>query len=251
MDIHKPSPVHGWRDFAKEVGIIVLGVLIALGAEQVAEAVHWRYQVEQSRQAMRLELSEDDALQAYARAAVTGCLDLQLSGMQRAVDSRASSAAIIALARSYQPPQRNWEMDAFQSTMASGASSHMAPDELTRWSSLYSAVPSMRLFTTKEADLIHSLRGGLATERPMAEADRDRVARALQGLRLANRAFDKSARFILYLTPALGAAPKLADRESILADARQVYGSCVLTPDLKAPPAIGSQFDVAHTPDVD
>ena len=30
MDIHKPDPVHSWRDLAKEVGIIVLGVLIAL-----------------------------------------------------------------------------------------------------------------------------------------------------------------------------------------------------------------------------
>jgi hypothetical protein len=30
MEIHKPKPVHGWRDFAKEVGIIVLGVLSAL-----------------------------------------------------------------------------------------------------------------------------------------------------------------------------------------------------------------------------
>ena len=83
MDIHKANPVHGWRDFAKEVGIIVLGVLIALGAEQIAQAVHWRYQVEQSRQAMRLELSEDDALQALARVSVTGCLDLQLAGLHR------------------------------------------------------------------------------------------------------------------------------------------------------------------------
>ena len=30
MDIHKPKPIHGWRDFLKEVGVIVLGVLIVV-----------------------------------------------------------------------------------------------------------------------------------------------------------------------------------------------------------------------------
>jgi hypothetical protein len=30
MHVHLPKPLHGWRAFAGEVGIIVLGVLIAL-----------------------------------------------------------------------------------------------------------------------------------------------------------------------------------------------------------------------------
>ena len=42
MHFHLPKPLHGWREFAGEVGIIVLGVLIALGAEQLVEAAHWR-----------------------------------------------------------------------------------------------------------------------------------------------------------------------------------------------------------------
>jgi imidazolonepropionase-like amidohydrolase len=34
MEIHKPKPIHNWREFLKEVGIIVLGVSIAVVAEQ-------------------------------------------------------------------------------------------------------------------------------------------------------------------------------------------------------------------------
>ena len=34
MDIHKPKPIRNWREFLKEVGIIVLGVSIALAGEQ-------------------------------------------------------------------------------------------------------------------------------------------------------------------------------------------------------------------------
>ena len=32
---HKHGPLGNWREFAKEVGIIVLGAVIALGGEQV------------------------------------------------------------------------------------------------------------------------------------------------------------------------------------------------------------------------
>jgi hypothetical protein len=42
MHFHLPKPLHGWREFAGEVGIIVLGVLIALGFEQIVEASHQR-----------------------------------------------------------------------------------------------------------------------------------------------------------------------------------------------------------------
>lgn len=39
VDIHKPKPVHSWREFLSEIGVIVIGVLIALGAEQAVESV--------------------------------------------------------------------------------------------------------------------------------------------------------------------------------------------------------------------
>ena len=34
MHFHLPKPLHGWRVFVGEVGIIVIGVLIALGTQQ-------------------------------------------------------------------------------------------------------------------------------------------------------------------------------------------------------------------------
>ncbi len=37
MHVHLPRPLHGWRELVGEVGVIVLGVLIALGAGQIVE----------------------------------------------------------------------------------------------------------------------------------------------------------------------------------------------------------------------
>ena len=42
MHFHLPKPLHGWREFLGEVGIIVVGVLIALGAEQIVQDLHSR-----------------------------------------------------------------------------------------------------------------------------------------------------------------------------------------------------------------
>jgi len=46
VEIHKPKAVHGWRELLKEIGIIVIGVVIALGAEQAVDAIHWMHQVD-------------------------------------------------------------------------------------------------------------------------------------------------------------------------------------------------------------
>ena len=59
MHVHLPKPLHGWREFAGEVGIIVLGVLIALGAEQAIEGIHGRQVAAQSRRDVREEVATD------------------------------------------------------------------------------------------------------------------------------------------------------------------------------------------------
>jgi hypothetical protein len=60
MDVHhKHKPVHNWREFAKEVGIIVLGVLIALGGEQAVEAIHHHYELRDLEAALNEEVAFD------------------------------------------------------------------------------------------------------------------------------------------------------------------------------------------------
>jgi len=42
MRFHLPKPLHGWRAFIGEVAIIVLGVLIALFAQQLLQSFNDR-----------------------------------------------------------------------------------------------------------------------------------------------------------------------------------------------------------------
>ena len=57
MDIHKPKPVHSWRELLKEIGIIVIGVAIALSGEQAVEALHNHHRAEQAREGIRGEIA--------------------------------------------------------------------------------------------------------------------------------------------------------------------------------------------------
>src|SRR4051794_1037498 len=78
MHFHLPKPLHGWRDFAGEVGIIVVGVLIALGAEQVVETAHWRQVVEAEGNALEQEVV-DNGTTLRVRVMMQPCIDRRLA----------------------------------------------------------------------------------------------------------------------------------------------------------------------------
>jgi len=59
MHIHLPKPLHGWRAFVGEVGVIVLGVLIALALDQLVETAHENRIAEEARQAVKAEVREN------------------------------------------------------------------------------------------------------------------------------------------------------------------------------------------------
>jgi hypothetical protein len=78
VEIHKPHPWHGWREFLKEYGIIVLGVLTALGAEQFVEMLHWRHETEVERDALLSEV-RDNLTAADYRRSQQACIDSRLT----------------------------------------------------------------------------------------------------------------------------------------------------------------------------
>jgi hypothetical protein len=56
MHMHKPKVVHDWREFVTEIGVIVCGIVIALGLEQAVDWTRWRHEVQEARRAMGEEL---------------------------------------------------------------------------------------------------------------------------------------------------------------------------------------------------
>ena len=88
MHFHLPKPLHGWREFAGEVGIIVIGVLIALTAEQLVEAAHWRSEVRDFRKAVDHELGRNFGIYATTMQN-RACVQRRLSDLQALLDGSA------------------------------------------------------------------------------------------------------------------------------------------------------------------
>lgn len=93
MHVHLPKPLHGWRAFVGEVGIIVLGVLIALGAEQLVEQVHQRQEAAQADDVIRGELAYNLG-RLQSRLQIRSCIDARISEIERLLDAAGSQPTL-------------------------------------------------------------------------------------------------------------------------------------------------------------
>ena len=93
MHFHLPKPLHGWREFAGEIAIIVIGVLIALGAEQVVEWVHRNDLQREAQETIGAEIRQN--LDSFRRRSeVQQCIDNRLQEIEALLIARQSSLAL-------------------------------------------------------------------------------------------------------------------------------------------------------------
>ncbi len=89
---HKSHPVHGWRDLLKEVGVIVLGILIALGLEQAVAWAHDRSVAREAQASLRSEITAN--LRAVARReTIEPCIQHRLREITGYLDAASQSEA--------------------------------------------------------------------------------------------------------------------------------------------------------------
>src|SRR3954453_16907622 len=215
MHFHLPKPLHGWRAFVGEVAIIVLGVLIALAAEQLVDAWQWHSKVKRAEATMRLELAEDDGPQAYGRALIATCLDRQLKRIHDGA-GQVPPDELRQWTLDYSPPFRTWDNEAWKVVVASDVGSHMGSDRLLAWSSPYRILPMLTDWNQRESQLVIDLRESLPRSGPPSPADLQSVSRTAAHLRLLNRRFLFSSQLLLARIGANGAQVPLPIQRQLL-----------------------------------
>lgn len=129
MHFHLPKPLHGWREFAGEVGIIVLGVLIALTFEQVAEEIHWSYAVRQAHAEISAETGTANRFFAF-RVAAERCIGRRLDSINGVIENVAEHKRVGRIG-SVGPDIGNGISDsAWQTQRASQTLTHFDQSEL-------------------------------------------------------------------------------------------------------------------------
>ena len=146
MRFRLPRPLHGWREFGGEVGVIVLGVLIALGAQQVVEAIHDREAVAQLRSALRAELADDRARWEDMRAS-DPCTRQRLDALDHWADTAPAHAR---LGRAYRLMLWNMHSSSWDIAKASPAAAQIPLEERLTYADLYAGIDNWREYLAEE-----------------------------------------------------------------------------------------------------
>jgi hypothetical protein len=138
MDIHKPKPLHGWREFLKEYGIIVLGVLTALFFEQMVETMHWNHAVKAERSALRGEVQANLDAVLY-RQSEQACIDRRLAEIAEVFHRQAHNQPLGLKGPVLRPQPWLESRGSWQIALSDQALSHMPLDEKLKFSDAFDA----------------------------------------------------------------------------------------------------------------
>jgi type II secretory pathway pseudopilin PulG len=158
------KPLHNWRQFAGEVAIIVVGIMLALSAENWMEQRKWRQQANLTTEAIKQELSYA-AQWSYERQVIQPCLKGQIkkligqlernSGewaatpMYRASNNEAQASETVPFA--YRAPSRVLTADAWENAIATGSLNHLPRERVQAFSALYNQISQWRELQAEEA----------------------------------------------------------------------------------------------------
>jgi len=231
MDIHKPKPWHGWREFLKEYLIIVVGVLTALAGEQAVGAIHRRGEVAKARAALQVEVARD-VTSAALGARNDACLAKVLTLWE--AYAAGGPKPPLAVGNTGGLSQTTWDI------VKSGAVANMPLDERVAYASFYAEVANQMTLVEVQRDFTRRL-AGYARLPKLTPQEADDLLRELPGEEGALRAKVRNYAALIETGRRLGVKPDPALGEGAVLGrkvfADQVDKVCALAATAKDPGA--------------
>jgi len=178
LEIHNPKPWRGWREFAKEVGTIVLGVLIAIGAEQAVEALHHHDIVVHGEDALRDNFARFVEYNA-ALDQEAPCMAARVAELRAIVDHAAATRRLPRVGSVPQPYPRPWQIDTWDAMVASQGASYLPKARAILYSRIAMSARDLYAEATGEWEDWGALRSLSGSPRPFGEAEEARVRETL------------------------------------------------------------------------
>jgi len=231
VEFHKPKPVHNWRELLTEIGVVVIGVCIALSAEQAVEWWRWRGQVREARGVIATEMTQN-LVGAVIRLRTQGCIERRLDALTDILDAASRSGTLPPVGDIGQPPPRQWRSGSWESVVAAETATHFPRQELARLADLYQLVARMEgmtQFNLQAWSELYAMIGPGRRLNPASEAD---LRKALSLARATSRSYASQAITLTVRAQALG-LPFSADDLKQIAIAKK---RSMVTPNSRALP---------------
>jgi hypothetical protein len=204
VEIHKPKPVHNWREFLSEIGVVVLGICIAIGLEQLVEEWHWQSEVKTARKAIHAEMAANEVTLFARRLSYKPCVDRQ----------RREAETILADLEAGRKPERftTFHIGAsgpgsdsvWESRRAGQTLTHFPPEELAMMGSYYGWVSSFGTWTGREEDHWSELVVLRNPPKGLGPSDFMRLRASLAALQRADGLIENNSFRALNVADALG-----------------------------------------------
>lgn len=179
MKLSMPRPLNGWRAFAGEVGVVVLGVLLALGAQEIAESIDDRREAAATRESLTNEIEESLAILELRRAAQP-CIDRRLKELRAIVNDWGRTGRFKTPGWVSQATWFAFDTARFEAAQSAGRLALLPSEEQYRFGLVVGSLRTFRDIQKRETDAWSTLRMLQSGPEVLSASDRTAVRVALQ-----------------------------------------------------------------------
>ena len=238
MEIHKPKPVHNWREFLVELGTITLGVCIALAAEQAMEWFHWHEKTNYAADQIQHELG-GSMFYYTERLMVEDCIQHRLDDLEQKLLSSGEKWTPVAPAGIagvqagdvVAVPRRFWSEIAWNAAVADTSVTHFNRDRLSIYANFYANINTARDQNQREFDNVAHL-NLLLKPVTLSNDKKDDLIGIIESERVLNHELALNASRIFGLWKQIGLDPARARARVIKVST--TYAACQAAPAKKA-----------------
>lgn len=228
MDVRLPRPIHGWRLFLGEVGIIVIGVLIALSAERVASNINDRNVAARTRAAITNEINENLSSIAL-RGQAEPCIDRRLVELRALFEDWAKSGGFKTPMWVAQATTLGVSMARYEAALSSGDIALLPSEEQYRLGIIAAQIRDFEEIQDQQQLPWGRLRALQAGSRNLTQSDRTMLLTALQEASTLNYLAKLNVRQALPIAKRYGFTP---DYQRFASDAGDVWAGGKFTPSI-------------------
>jgi|SRR5215469_985374 len=178
MEIHRPKAVNGWRDLFREVGVIVIGVTIALGAEQGVDALHWMHQTDVAETTLKSAYIRE-VQNAALREAQGECVAQRLAYLSSIVQQASESGRLPAIADIGHPPYTPWTIGAWDALVASQTVSHLPAQRMIAYTTITQRTAFLSDLSDREEEQWTILNSIVGPARRLSDAEAEELRTTL------------------------------------------------------------------------
>jgi hypothetical protein len=228
MRFRLPKPLHGWRELAWEVGIIVIGVLIALGAQQIAEGIHDSTVAAATRKDIAGELNSN-LMSLKLRERAESCIEKRLSELRVILAQWDETGSFKAPLWVAQTPVIEVELSRYEAALAAGRLALLSGEEQYRMGAVVARIRRFNEVQLDERLVWGKLRALQVGPKRLSVDDRTLIRAALQDASSLDYTVKVSNRQALQMARRYGFEP---DAKGFQSMAPQVWAGGNFTPSI-------------------